>query len=486
MPWGYGLVGMTVVHLLLGATLGLSVDEAHYALYARYLDWSYFDHPPLVGWAQWPFVAMSAPIAVLRLLPVGLWLLTVVLVCRITERLQVLRGEPLGHAATWASVSLALAPILHILGIALLPDTLLMALTAALMLATLRLSAANGPTDTRGWLILGALLGLAGLSKYTAIFAAIASASVLLAFHGWRILANWRVVVAIMLAAILVLPVFVWNASHDWISFVYQAKHGAGGEWQARRIVVFLLVQLIVYGPLLGWSLYWQPWRAGKLAWLLGFFLLPFAIFGWMSGGGGSLPHWTAPAWVALAPFAGIGLARAWAAGRRVAIVVALALQSALCLAGFGLLFAGGIPWQKAGDAVASKNPIADLYGWDEAGSMARQLAKARGLDKLAVQNWTLASRLTWYAQPLPVHVLDDRFDQFDLWFGALPPGANVLLVDWSLMAYTLPVGAGGFSTCTRIADHTVMHWSRPLAQFDFYDCRDWHGGIPTQRKPSP
>ena len=60
--------------------MGLSVDEAHYALYAQYLALSYFDHPPLVGWIQWPLVALNAPDAVLRLIPGVLWLATVWLV----------------------------------------------------------------------------------------------------------------------------------------------------------------------------------------------------------------------------------------------------------------------------------------------------------------------------------------------------------------------------------------------------------------------
>ena len=31
---------------------GLTVDEAHYVLYGKIIDFSYVDHPPLVGWVQ--------------------------------------------------------------------------------------------------------------------------------------------------------------------------------------------------------------------------------------------------------------------------------------------------------------------------------------------------------------------------------------------------------------------------------------------------
>ena len=63
-----------LLHLVFGSLLTLSVDEAHYALYADKLALSYFDHPPLVGWLQWPLVALGVPDGVLRLIPQLLWL----------------------------------------------------------------------------------------------------------------------------------------------------------------------------------------------------------------------------------------------------------------------------------------------------------------------------------------------------------------------------------------------------------------------------
>lgn len=70
------LCGMGVLHGLMGAAVGLSVDEAHYLLYALHPALSYFDHPPLVGWLQWPGVALDLPTVLLRLLPGALWLAT--------------------------------------------------------------------------------------------------------------------------------------------------------------------------------------------------------------------------------------------------------------------------------------------------------------------------------------------------------------------------------------------------------------------------
>ena len=86
-------------------------------------------------------------------------------------------------------------------------------------------------------------------------------------------------------------------------------------------------------------------------------------------------------------------------------------------------------------DAVARRVDAYVLYGWDEASARAKALAAERRVARLAVHNWTLASRVAWYARPLPVQVLDGRPGQFGLWFGEMPAGADALVLDWSLMS---------------------------------------------------
>jgi hypothetical protein len=197
-----------------------------------------------------------------------------------------------------------------------------------------------------------------------------------------------------------------------------------------------------------------------------------------LSGGGSSLPHWSAPAWVSLAPFAGIGLAQAIATGRRRLVGVVLALQSVVCVALLGLMVSAGQPVIQVSDAeiAPQANPFADLHGWDDAGKRARELAQQHQLGSVAVQNWTLGSRMGWYARPLPVFVLEDRFDQFDLWAGDLAAGANTLLVDWSHMAYELPLAPNGFAKCTLLSSMTTRVFGTATGSFRFYACEGWQG----------
>ena len=474
----------TLVHFALGFSIEFSVDEAHYALYAKHLAWSYFDHPPLVGWIQWPLVSLTSSEGIIRLIPELLWVLSAFLVYRVTLEIHhLIQGRNAGYLTTalpsanlcglMAVLAIIVAPLPHVLAIGLLPDTLLAPLSLGLMLMALRWSRKDHFT-IEDWNITGLILGLAGLSKYTAAFTAFALLFVFLASPKkvWITKAGFWLAAAI--ALIVISPVLYWNWVNDWISFKYQIAHGSGGTWAWRRVGTFLVIQIACFGPILLLGAYTflrdclhsQKW---VLIALLSFFAIPFVIFAALSGGGG-LPHWTTPAWFCLAPFAGIGLAKAWAIQHRVAIRILLLGQLLICLLGFGFVLAGGLT-----NSAVKSNPIADLYGWKLAGQKAAQLAQATNVNGIAVQNWTLGSRTAWYAQDLPVFVLDQRQDQFDLWFGQLPVGANVLLVNWSGMAFSPPVGGNrAFEVCEPLDQLEIIRFGQVLSKFDYSLCRNW------------
>lgn len=491
--WAAICIGIaTLVHFVLGFAIEFSVDEAHYALYAQHLAWSYFDHPPLVGWIQWPLVALTSSEGIIRIIPEFLWMVSCILVYQVTLEIHhFIQGRNAGHLTSalpsanscglFAVLAIIAAPMPHVLAIGLLPDALLAPLSLALMLMALRWLIKDQLTLT-DWIITGALLGLAGLSKYTAVFTACALLLVLLSsprkpsFHK---LGFW---IALVVALLFISPVLYWNWINDWISFKYQIAHGAGGAWLWRRLGAYLGIQIVAFGPLLilGAYLFIKHCIHGtKLALLalLGFFAIPFAVFTGLSGGGG-LPHWTTPAWFCLAPFTGIGLAKAWSTQHQRVIRILLVIQLALCCIDFAYVLSGGI------DSVAMKsNPIADLYGWKLAGQKAAQLTEATKANGIAVQNWTLGSRAAWYAKPIPVYVLDQRRDQFDLWFGQLPQGANILLMNWSGMPFAPPisknnnrVSAEFFERCELLDSIKVVRFGQILSKFDFSLCSNWQG----------
>ncbi|WP_062309143.1 glycosyltransferase family 39 protein [Polynucleobacter sinensis] len=473
-----------VVHLALGFSIEFSVDEAHYALYAKHLALSYFDHPPLVGWVQWPLVSLTSSEGMIRLIPELLWIISAYLVYLVTLEIHhLMQGRNAGYLTTtlpsanlcglMAILAITVAPLPHVLAIGLLPDTLLTPLSLGLMLMALKWLCRD--TFSLGdWIATGLLLGLAGLSKYTAAFTAFALMLVLLSTpkKSWiRQLGFW---LAMLIALLVISPVLYWNWVNEWISFKYQLAHGSGGTWAWRRVAAFLGIQIACFGPLLiiGGFIYLKNClHTNKLSLLalLSFFVIPFVIFASLSGGG-SLPHWTTPAWFCMAPFAGIGLAKAWNMQHRLAIRILIIAQLIICILGFGFVLSGGI-----NTAAVKSNPIADLYGWKAAGQKAAQLAIATKADGIAVQNWTLGSRAAWYASPLPVFVMDQRQDQFDLWFGQLPQGSSVILMNWSGMPFQAPVGGKhAFERCEPLDSLEIVRFGQVLSKFDFNLCRNW------------
>jgi 4-amino-4-deoxy-L-arabinose transferase-like glycosyltransferase len=491
-----------LLHAVLALGFHLSPDEAHYAMYAAHPAWSYYDHPPLVGWVQWPALMTGGSDLAMRIVPMAAWALTAWALLTLCVRLAP-PGQTLG-VARWTMALLVLSPLPHLLAVALVPDSLLTPLTVLAMGLTWRLCQPGGARMGPLWLALGACLGLAGLSKYTAVLLALGALVALLMAHGPRVLAGPGPWVAAALALLLVTPVVAWNAAHDWISFTYQIGHGAGsggGEWKARRVLTYALVQVLSYGPLLaiGAVACWKAAPSGSrtdegasttraplspMALCACIGLPPLVLFAALSGRGTTLPHWSNPAWVALIPAAALGCQALWTRWQRT-LSVGLAVQALSVLAVAVLMLRGGVGAETGEQATrpagqgrdgAPLNPVADLYGWDQAARHGRELAQARGLKTLVVMNWSLASRIAWYARPMAVQVIPRHPDQMELWFGTVQPGESVLLIDWSLMALAPPVGPQQFERCDPVGQLPVMKGDRQLAHFSYLHCSHWQG----------
>lgn len=490
------LTASAVLHVLLSVTLELSADEAHYALYAAHLDWSYFDHPPLVGWVQWPFLQIGGTDLALRIVPMACWLLANFLLIALSDNLFPQFADQRGLRAD--IVLFSLSPLLHLLGIALVPDTLLMPLTLAVMLITWRLCHEHESLRIRNWIILGLLLGLTGLAKYTAFLNAIGVLLVFMHRYGPRLMIRAGPWIAVLIAAAVVAPVFWWNSQHDWISFHYQLNHAAGGnEWRSLLALRFWMVIWLAFGlslPVLVFigmrnrrNLDGSLHRSalGPIWFCLYFFLPGMLLWLFLSGRGSTLPHWVTPSIMAALPAAAAATSHLWSQQSRwpVWLSLGLGLQAVLVMTCIALLLAGGLQSEDQGERKSPSvqtrsvpNPIADLYGWSEGAHRAMHLAEQEGVQTLALAHWTLASRIAWYARPMSVKVLKNKPSQFDLWFGQPVQGERMIVIDWSQMTFAAPVAKNQFKQCKDIDTLPVMHLGRQISQFHYWLCEDWQG----------
>lgn len=471
------IVASTLMRLFVANGVELSVDEAHYALYGLHLDWSYFDHPPMVGWLQAIALQFGASNLAMRVVPMLLFAATSLVLYRVTLVL-------FPHETPWlgfTSVALLHSGVMfQLIGLAMLPDTPLL-LLGLLLLWVLHGVMIEGRMQY--WLWLGLLLGLAALSKYTAITLL---ATVLLALtlsKQWRQLRSPWPWLAVALSFLLILPILYWNYRHDWISFAYQLHHGTGKpSWEFSRFFLSQLGQLLAYGPglfvfgLIALVAGLRQWRARGVWMCLSLALPVLLLFGWGGGYEMTLPHWTALGWAGLAPLTAYWLHRHWnlrwvRIGARSAIICSV-LAIVLVFSEFAA------PWLPFKD---NENLLRDIYGWEQAAHRAEQLRvqmsaePAGSTPMLFTDNWTYGSRLAWYVRPTPVQITDKRYDQFDVWFGAPKNGARGILVLWpDQQAIPATGGAGQFAACELRDRLPLRSRGHLISTFTFYACHGY------------
>jgi len=316
------LVVSTLSRLALAALLDLGQDESYALAISRPFQWSFFDHPPTAFWIAGLMQAIFG-----RELPPVLFRLPFVLMFTVsTWSLFALTRRFYGaRAGLWAAGLMTTAPFFFAsAGGWVVPDG---PLVLALLLAALCLTGALAPASVnesrwREWLLAGLFLGLAFLSKYQAALAALGALGVLLTPANRYWLRRPQPYVAALLALVLFIPVIVWNAENNWISFGFQL--GRGGGKPHLNLMPFLIL-------LVGQAVYLLPWtligliavaigarRWPRSAFLLALGLPAILVFNLLSlTGSAGLPHWSMPGWLFLFPLLGAALAAAAERGRR-------------------------------------------------------------------------------------------------------------------------------------------------------------------------
>jgi hypothetical protein len=342
------IAAFAVARVVLAFSLGLGSDESYTLVLSRQLAFSYFDHPPLHQWiAHFTALALGEGRAC-RLPFVALFAATGWLMFVLTRRLFDAR------AGLVALIALNLSPFFFASpGGWIMPDgPLLFGLAGAALALAALFFAEPGPRAVWGlWLAAGFALGLAGLSKYSAVLFVLGLVAFLaLSPRQRRWFAHPAPYAAALLALAMIAPVIVWNWSHHWISFAFQTERAEKATelrpWQvgAQLLGEIALLAPWIFVPLLG-ALVVGLRRAAideKRLFLACLALPPIVVFTltplWGARG---LPHWPMPGWFFVFPLLGARLDERWAvafnlnrwaavlAGLLAAIVVFVATQAA-------------------------------------------------------------------------------------------------------------------------------------------------------------
>lgn len=215
-----------VVRLLFAAIIPLFPDEAYYWEWSRHLEPGYFDHPPAIALLiRGGTAVFGASHLGVRLLPVLSGFVAALCTAGIA---RCLAGDT---AALRAAIVITCLPLAAAGLVLATPDAPLLATTALGMYAVVRAIRApiRSRESLRWWTAAGIALGLAFASKYTSILLPIGVTIAVLARPSLRArLREPGPYVACAVATLVFLPVLLWNAEHDWVSFGFQLRHGLG------------------------------------------------------------------------------------------------------------------------------------------------------------------------------------------------------------------------------------------------------------------
>ena len=267
----------------------------------------------------------------------------------------------------------------------------------------------------RSWLLIGVGLGLAGLSKYSAVLSAGGLAAfVALSPKQRHWLKHPAPYVAAGVALAMVTPVMVWNARHGWASFAFQGGRGVPSGLRPAQFLTMALGEIAflspwIFAPLVaGLGSAFRHRRDDRYLFLLCLSLPPIVLFTltplW---GGRGQPHWPMPGWFFAYPLLG-----AWVDQRRVSVVALRrwALVSSALLAAIAGVAAvqASTGWPLASLTTRSglADPMLEAFAW-------RDLTKAPIFDRapsfIISTKWSDAGKIALAFGPrIPVFVLSN------------------------------------------------------------------------------
>lgn len=390
----------TIVRLAIAAVTGFGTDESYTVANARVFDLSYVDYPPLHVWlvGAWAWLWNSQSPFVLRLPFIALFAGSTGMMFRLTS---LLFG---GRAGFWAALALNLAPVFTLPHASwVLPDgPLTFFLLWGAYVAARLLFADAAPRSRRvGWLGVGALAGLAMLTKYHGAFLPAGLLAFLLTQRDHRaVLASRWPWIGVCVALLIFSPVLIWNGGHGWAGLLFQSDRLAGGaSLKPLRIVQSIGEQAIYLSPwiFVPMAILWVraltrgPRDARQ--WFLALLASgPIAFFTAATLVAPGLPHWTMPGWLFVFPLLGLEMARVERTSPRWVLYGTAAAAAVLSSALFVFATDAQDGWlaRAVPDRYAERDPTRDFVGWGEVKTALAERGLMGG-DTNAV------AALTWY-----------------------------------------------------------------------------------------
>ena len=245
---GVGLITLARIVLLAFNKTDLFVDEAQYWLWGQDLAFGYYSKPPLIGWVIRAFTEIGTNAPFWVRLPGPLFhgataLILGAIAAQLFDR----------RAAIMVALAYVTLPVVAVGSLLISTDTIMFPFLAAALLGYFRLQERASPSTA---IITGAMLGLAFMAKYAAIYY-ILCAGLAMVLPSARL--NWRSIALILGAFLVVIsPNLIWNILNglttvqhtlDNADWVRDPSKRAG--FNIAGLSEFFFAQFAVFGPIL-------------------------------------------------------------------------------------------------------------------------------------------------------------------------------------------------------------------------------------------
>src|SRR3954471_17639289 len=259
------ILALVALRLVAAAFTPITFDEAYYWMWSKSLAGGYYDHPPMVAYVirAGTMIAGDTELGV-RLVSI---LLALPMSYAVYRSAAILFGGV--RIAATSAILLNVTLMAAVGTLIVTPDApLLVASSLVLFFLSKVLETGRGAW----WLAVGAAVGAALLSKYTAMFFGPAILIWLAAvpkLRGW-FLSPWPYLGGLVALALFA-PVILWNADHHWVSFAKQLGRAKIEDFRPVFIAELIPTQVAFATPLVfilgAMGLHALTWRrSGALA----------------------------------------------------------------------------------------------------------------------------------------------------------------------------------------------------------------------------
>ncbi len=429
----------TFIRLSIIGKLGLTVDEAHYWVYSKFLDLSYYDHPPMIGYIIKLFTdifgtnefAVRLPSVIIFV--IASWLFFLCVKKLFTEKIAFI-----------SIVLLNVLPVFSFLGaVVTIPDS---PLSLFWMLSFYLFINIIQSGQKKYWYVLGVVIGFAFLSKYTAVMLYPSIILFLLCSKEHRFwFAKKELYLSMIISFIIFLPVIIWNIQNNWASFGFQLQHGFGKTLPSFSFTLFgrsLGAQAGYVSPFLFIFYCYVMFvlikdafsKKKKDALFVASFSLPVLLFfNVIATFNEILPHWPAMGYLILTIYAAFLIDKFWEKNKKFRIFIYFSCGFALfmdllvpvhCM--YKIIPIEPFLPQKEAQKVdfgIKKAEIVDvsndLFGWKELALKINEICDSYSDNQkpfLFTHKSYLASQIYFYTPDKRVYCLSDKIDAYDLW----------------------------------------------------------------------